>query len=130
MKSDTIHRLDSEFSKLVRLISADENGIVKDFITGEPRFWKYMVCGHFQKCANHSVRWNLTNCHPITEETNRRDEIHPGLYEESMVNFYGQDVVDDLKRLAKTEVHFTESEGLELLKEFRSKVKQLQNQLA
>lgn len=102
-KTDTVH------SMLVRIMAANELGIVKCYTCDKKAFWKAsgMECGHFQSRSNMGTRYSLIGAKPQCNHCNQSLNGNLKVFEENLVKEHGQVMVDMIKQLAKKVVTVT-----------------------
>lgn len=96
-KAAWIRKLDTIYSKFIRLFYADANGIVKCASCGKLVFWKDADCGHYIGRQHHATRWYEKNTHPQCRDCNRFNEGNKGRYAMFLVEKYGEDIIDHLE---------------------------------
>lgn len=69
-KAEKIKKLDTLFSKYVRLAYADDTGCTECFTCGKKLYWKQMQNGHFHSRRHMALRFDTKNCFPQCEECN------------------------------------------------------------
>lgn len=94
-------QLDSIVSKVVRLGSADEQGFVLCVTCGHKVHWSQIQCGHFQKRANTSTRYDIKNLGPQCEECNCFKDGENELFAAFIDAFYGEGTADKLRVQAR-----------------------------
>lgn len=117
--------LDFYFSRYIRMLHADSNGIATCFTSGKKMRWQELHCGHFVSRKNFATRWMPQNCRPQTEYENchlhgniavfrkKLDEEKPG-------------ISDWLEEQAREVCKPTRDELKMLIIEYRNKVKVLE----
>lgn len=63
-RSKLVKKLDTVFSKYVRLSNADNRGFCNCITCGKSFHWKKIQAGHFMSRKHYSTRWELDNVHP------------------------------------------------------------------
>lgn len=95
-------KADKAMSIYIRMKYADEHGYCKCVSCGRIFRWQDMDCGHFiPKSRGASVRWVEENCHPECRGCNRFDHGHLVGYTLHMIDMYGREKIDELKREAR-----------------------------
>lgn len=89
-------KLDTLFSKWVRLSVADTNGYCECVSCGVWHPWQEMDAGHFIPRASLATRWDERNVHPQCRHCNRFRHDHYIEYTLWMQREYGQAVIDEL----------------------------------
>lgn len=91
--------LDSIFSKYVRLVHADNDGIVSCFTCGKLFYWKKIQNGHFVSRQYLATRWSEDNCRPQCVGCNMFGNGKPLDFEERLKKELGDDRVEELKQM-------------------------------
>ena len=125
MKTD---KLDKAISEYVRRSAADEEGFCVCPLCGSRHHWKQMDNAHFIPRANMSTRFLLMNLICCCVHCNRFLDGNLKKYESYLKEHYGPDAVMVLTDLGHTTVKFTQVEINELVKEYKQKIKELDNQ--
>jgi len=94
--------LDVVFSKYIRLMDADENGICKCISRPKLDYWKNMDAGHFINRKHLSLRWAVKNVHTQCKSCNRFDEGNIVGYTKAMLKRYGAGILDELEIIKHT----------------------------
>lgn len=113
------------FSEYIRLKNADGNGYVKCITCNSVCHWKYADNGHYISRENLSTRWHEINCNVQCIACNRFKSGKVKEYRAALVSLYGESEVLKLEAMKKQMVHFTNSEGLDVIKIFTEKVNEL-----
>ena len=97
-----IRKADEITSQYIRQKYADENGYVKCVTCGKVLHWKESHCAHYIERGAKGTRWLEENLHPACPGCNVfHKEFHKREYTLFIIDFYGRDKVDELKRLAR-----------------------------
>lgn len=92
-------KADKAMSVYIRRKYADAHGYVKCVSCGRIYRWEEMDCGHFiPKSRGASIRYVEENVHPECKGCNRFDDGHLIGYTLHMIDLYGKDKIDELKR--------------------------------
>ena len=119
-----IKKLDTIFSKFIRLRDTDEYGYGKCFICGETFHYDELECGHFRSRRNLGTRWYSDNAHAQCHECNTRDDAAEQMI--AMVHTeYGMDNAAEIIRLSKGIAKFTKEDYKEMYKFLQAKAKEL-----
>ena len=118
-----IKKLDTIFSKFIRLRDTDEYGYGKCFICGETFHYDELECGHFRSRRHLTTRWMEVNAHIQDTECNQKEDI--GAHMIAMLNIHGMDVAADIIEKSKSDYKFTKDEYKEMYQYYRAKVKEL-----
>ncbi len=97
-------KLDTIFSRYIRLRDSDSNGYCKCISCGKIGFWKDMDCGHFVNRSHTGTRFDEKNCNAQCRSCNRWDEGNNIGYTSGITKKYGSKVIDELlvKKHSKT----------------------------
>lgn len=124
--SSLIKNLDDVFSEFIRLRDAEPfTGMVKCFITGQVRHWSKMDAAHLYPRQHMAVRYDEMNVHSVVPDSNRFDDEHITDYERAMYVTYSLDALTDLFLRSKSLVKFTRRELIDLIDEYKYRVKEL-----
>lgn len=116
-------------SEYVRRRDADENGYVSCVTCGTTKHWKEMQAGHFiPQAQGNAVKWDLRNIAPQDYRCNINLGGNGAEYYPYMIERYGQEVVDELRRLSHTTVKFTVSDLQEKIVEMTAMLADLDNE--
>lgn len=100
-------------SLYIRQKYADDFGIAQCVSCGKVDNWWDMDCGHFvPKSRGASIRYVEENCHPECPACNRFDEGHLINYTRYMIEMYGNEKIDELKREARKTLKPSEKRNL------------------
>ena len=114
-------------SQYVRQGAADMHGNCTCVTCGLVRPWKEMQAGHFiARAQGNATYFELDNIHPQCFRCNINLGGNGPEYYPYMVERYGQDRVDELRRLSKTTRKFTVDELLELEAYYEALTKELE----
>ena len=98
-------------SEYVRRRDANSEGYVKCCTCSTTKHWKEMQAGHFiPQAQGNAVKWDLRNIAPQDYRCNINLGGNGAEYYPFMIETYGQDIVDELRRLSHTTVKFTVSD--------------------
>lgn len=97
-----ITKADTLASLVVRQKAADHAGNCKCVSCPTVLPWKEMHCAHFVERGKKSLRWLEENLHPACPSCNVfRKEHHMREYTLYMIDMYGRDFIDELRRMAR-----------------------------
>ena len=96
--------LDSIVSKVVRLGSADENGMAICCTCEQAFHWTEIQCGHFQKRANTATRYDPKNLAAQCEICNCFNNGEEEKFAQFIDDYYGPGTADELRAKARTVV--------------------------
>jgi hypothetical protein len=117
--------LDRLFSEFIRLRDADNLGYVSCITCGSIHYWKDIDCGHYIPRARQATRYDPMNSHCQCKKCNRFRGGEHDIYEERLIEKYGEEKVKDLKLKAKLGGKYDTYLLQQLIIEYREKVKQL-----
>ena len=113
-------------SEYIRRKYADEHGMVSCVTCEVRKHWKEMQAGHFiPQAQGNSVRWLEDNIHPQDYRCNINLGGNGAEYYPFMIETYGQDRVDELRRLSRQTVKLTASDYERLIQEYGDKLNEL-----
>lgn len=122
MKKKTISQLKKKawevFSKHIRQLDIDFQGYGVCVTCGVRKLWQELQAGHFIQGRHNMVLYDSRNVHSQCMRCNVF--LHGNLikYYEFMLQTYGQEVIDDLKKLDRQNKKFTREELEEIIKEY------------
>lgn len=122
-------RLDSAFSRYIRLKYADADGFVECYTCGIRKEWKKMQCGHFVSRQYLSLRWDENNCRPQDVGCNIWGNGKFLDFEERLKKELGAEVVEKLKQRRHDIVKRDYSWYNEQIQCYEKKVSQLTKKL-
>lgn len=93
--------LDSIVSKVVRLGSADSNGLVICITCLKQYHWTMMQCGHFQKRGNIATRYDPRNLGAQCEICNCYNDGEEEKFAQFIDSYYGPGTADELRKKAR-----------------------------
>lgn len=117
-----VTKLDTIFSKYIRLFNADHRGHCICVTCGKEFHWKKIQAGHFQSRKHYSTRWSEDNVHPQCVGCNmyRAGEQ----YKYSL--FLGSELSEQLYKQSRQLVKFTDIELMEMIEKYSALVKKLE----
>jgi MinD superfamily P-loop ATPase len=118
-------KLDTIFSKYIRLRNADANGMVSCISCGKVQHWKDVDCGHFVNRKHMSLRFNEINCQTQCRYCNRFCEGDAWNFAQGLIKKYGDGTIEKLMAAKNQSVKFTQFEIDELVKNYTKLVKEL-----
>lgn len=123
----------AEFSRFIRLRDAARygaHGYVPCATCGTTKHWKEQQAGHFiPQAQGNAVRFDEKNVNTQCYRCNINLGGNGPEYYPFMVAKYGEDVIDDLKRRAKTTKKFTVTELEEMRITYRDKAAELEAEI-
>lgn len=81
--------------------------------------------GHFCKRGNHATRYEEDNCRPQCIECNRGTENKDKKFREELIKIKGLERVEELERLSRSVCKISDSEGREIIKDYKNKLREL-----
>lgn len=118
-----IKDLDDIFSKWVRLSNAVD-GMVNCFTCGKSYEWKKIHAGHFMSRTPHSTRWHEKNVNPQCYHCNIQLGGNQYLHGIKIDEKHGEGTSEELFRLSKTTVKFSNFELEEMIAHYERLVKE------
>ena len=120
-RSKLVKKLDTVFSKYIRVSNADKNGYCTCVTCGVVKHWKEIQAGHFMSRKLYSTRGDEHNVKPQCVGCNmfRQGEQ----YKYSL--FLGKDEAEVLYLKSKETVKFTNYELEEMIKDYSDRLKSI-----
>jgi len=118
-----IKKLDSIFSKFIRLRDASNDGICRCITCGTLHRWEQMDAGHYVKRQYMATRFNEFNCHAQCRKCNWLEQGADAKYREFIIRKFGQGIHDQLLILRHTTKKWSRFELEFLIKDYTEKVK-------
>ena len=84
-----LKKLDSVFSKFIRLRDSDDNGICRCITCKTPHYWSQMDNGHYIKRQHLALRFNEINCNAQCRKCNWLGQGEDALYKDAIIEKYG-----------------------------------------
>ena len=134
MKSKPVYktvkrRLWTLVSKYIRLKYSDHAGYCSCVTCGTTKPYKEMQAGHFvPKKKGNAVYFVEENIHPQCYQCNINLGGYGAMYNKFMLETYGQEKINELLELAQTKIKFTVDDLLEMEKEYKSLLNNLENE--
>jgi hypothetical protein len=116
-------KLDSVFSRYVRLSHADEGGTVVCVTCGKLMHWKEAHAGHFVSRRHMSVRWDKWNVHPQCCGCNTFNGGALDEYSAYIIKTYGMNTFNHLRAMKNETRKWTRAELTDLIALYESKLK-------
>lgn len=125
-----IKKTDQVFSLLVRVMAADQDGMVKCYTCDRVAFWKQdgMECGHFRPRGNMGTRWSIKNCKPQDIGCNRLRNGNLKVFETNLKKEYGDNIIKELNQQAEKVVRFTVDKVKDMRYNFTRQLEQLRKE--
>lgn len=95
-RSKLVRKLDSIFSRYIRLINADKDGMVVCTTSGERIHRKNIQNGHYISRWNYKYRRDEKNCHPQSYVDNVLKNWNYKVYTMVMIRKYGELLVEEM----------------------------------
>lgn len=99
-------KLDNIISNVIRLGSADDQGMVRCATCPAIIHYKMIQCGHFQKRGNMATRYDMRNLAPQCESCNCFKDGMEDEHAAFIDAFYGPGTADELEQKAHTIEHY------------------------
>lgn len=120
-RSKLVKKLDTVFSKYIRISNADKGGYCTCVTCNIVKHWKEIQAGHFMSRKHYSTRWCEKNVKPQCIGCNMFKQGEQ--YKYSL--FLGKDVAEVLYLKSKETVKFTNYELEEMIKDYSDKLKSI-----
>lgn len=120
-----IRKLDSVFSKYIRMNAADDGGTVACVTCGKLMHWKEAHAGHFVSRRHMAVRWDERNVHPQCCGCNTFKGGALDEYSAYIINIYGMNTFDELLGMKKLTQKWTRPSLVDLIAHYSNKVNEL-----
>ena len=127
-RSQAVKRLDSWFSKYIRLRDADSSGYVRCITCGTRKYWKEVDAGHFQTRAKYSTRWDERNVNAQCKGCNLVNGGQQYVHGLAIDKKFGEGTADELVILSNQIVKLSTREILDLAEEYKNKFKELEQE--
>lgn len=119
--------LDKWFSLYIRLRDSDANGYGRCISCGKVIHYTDADCGHFVNRSHMNTRYDERNCNLQCRGCNRFDEGNNIGYTRGLIAKYGEKVINELYVKKHLYRKYSEFEFKELIKYYKSKIKELQD---
>lgn len=123
-----VGKVDALFSEVIRLRDADSDGMVSCITCGDRHHWTDVDCGHYVKRGNMATRWNLKNSAGQCRLCNSTQDGKEDEHALAIDRIHGPGTAEQLRKLGKTEVHFSEPELESMCQELRKEIKALKEE--
>ena len=124
-----IKKLDTIFSKYIRLRDSNSEGIGFCITCGKPGYWKYMDCGHFIKRQHMSTRYDEKNCNLQCKGCNCFEQGADALYTLALEKKYGPGTSLLLLEMRNHRTRYPVFYFEKLIKEYTKKVDVLMGEI-
>lgn len=122
-------RLDSVFSKYIRLKYAYSGGICQCVSCGALKDWKEIQNGHYMSRGYMSTRFDEDNCRPQCVSCNMYNQGNIQMYRRRLVSQIGEHRVNRVEVRARTEIRkYADFEYEELIRRYQGEVKRLKEE--
>ena len=133
-KPKTIAKLKQEaatlLQRLVRMKYSNDNGMCECVTCGKVGHYKDMDGGHFVSRKHNSVLLLEENIHPQCKHCNKYLNGNMDSYSLFMIDTYGMDAMRELIQSKHQVKKFTEVELLDLIGEYKLRIKEQEDRLA
>tara|TARA_R110000744_G_scaffold10938_2_gene33648 strand:+ start:826 stop:1227 length:402 start_codon:yes stop_codon:yes gene_type:complete len=117
--------LDKWFSQYIRLRRADANGLVECFTCSKKAHWKKQQAGHFMSRRYLSTRWNELNVQVQCVGCNMFKQGEQYKFGKLLDVRVADETSDRLERLSKATVKFMRCDYVEMIQDYKQRVKLL-----
>lgn len=121
---DYIKEADKQTSKLVRLMHVNEHGVIICCTCDKPMTFNEAQCGHYISRSEHGTRWLLDNLRPQCDLCNKKHEEDPSIFKERLEREI-PGITEQLQALAREVVKTTKSDIIDLIKDYKKRIKDL-----
>ena len=121
-----IDKLDTIFSKFIRLRDADDNGICRCITSGEFAHFKECDAGHFMSRNNMATRWDEQNVNAQPRADNRFKAGRQYEHGLAIDKKFGKGTSEKLLIKSKSPCKFQDFELEEMIEKYKQKVKDLE----
>ena len=128
-KADSVSKLrdklDTVFSKFIRLRDTDKHGVGYCIDCNERVIWKHLQCGHFMSRRIMSTRWDEQNCHAQKDGCNGFEGGRQYEYGRALDVRHGVGTHEAVYMRSRKDKKWTSIELKELIEHYAEKVKEL-----
>ena len=107
-------KLDTIFSRWLRLSSADHRGVCTCFTCGSEKHWKEIQAGHFMSRKHNATRWHLDNVKPQCVKCNMFSQGEQYKFGQAL----GKEVAQEMEYLSNTTMKLNAAELEEEIKRY------------
>lgn len=118
-RSKLVKKLDTVFSKYIRISSADKNGYCTCVTCGVVKHWKEIQAGHFMSRKHYSTRWDEDNVKIQCVSCNVFRYGEQFLFSK----YLGNKLSEDLLAKSRNIIKFTNVELEEMISQYSNKLK-------
>lgn len=112
-------KLDTVFSRYIRLRDANDMGFCTCISCGKVDEWKSMHCGHFLSRRYNAIRFDERNAHAQCPACNLFLSGNAAEYLVALEKRYGREVVDELMQMKYQSKRFTRPELEEMIQFYK-----------
>lgn len=120
-----IDKLDTYFSKYIRIRDANEDGLVKCITCGHYDFIKEVDCGHFMPRDQYATRWEEKNCNGQCRHCNRFKDGKQYEHGLAIDKKWGKGTAEKMLIKSKSVCKFQDFELEEMIETYKQKIKEL-----
>ena len=120
-----IAKLDSLFSKYIRLSHADGRGNLRCFTCEKVAPVAEMDCGHFVGRQHKATRWHERNAHPQCRFCNRYCEGRKDVYALRLMEKYGPNILIELQEEKRKLTAYKPVDLIEMIALYKQKLEEL-----
>jgi hypothetical protein len=120
-----VKKLDTIFSRFVRMTSADNCGTVECITCKKPLHWKDAHAGHFVSRRHMALRWSVNNVHAQCCGCNTFNGGALDEYSAYIIDTYGMKTFESLLQLKRSTKKWTRQELTEMITVYTLKVNEL-----
>jgi len=124
-KSFYVKKLDTVFSRFLRMSYANDYGIVQCYTCGKIDDYKAMQCGHYISRQHMSLRWDETNCRVQCPGCNVFKHGNYTEYSYRLLKEIGRKGIDDLMKKKNEIKQWTIPQLEEMIEHYSNEIKSL-----
>lgn len=128
--SALVRKLDSEFSRFIRMKSADEGGTVTCVTCGKLLHWKESHASHFISRRHMATRWDERNVHPCCPRCNVFEHGALEEYSRFILDTKGRETFDELLTAKRETKKWTRPEIESLISRYESAAREQARRLS
>ena len=128
--SGLVRKLDTVFSRFVRMSWADEGGTVRCVTCGKLLHWKESHASHFCSRRHMSTRWDKMNVHPCCPRCNVFEYGALDEYSRFIIDTYGREAFDALLSSKRETKKWTRPELEGLIRKYESAAREQESRLS
>ena len=125
MKAPTRKKLDTVFSKWVRMKDADHAGIVACFTCGKSNHWTKMHAGHFVTRAKYATRWDDMNVKPQCPACNLYGNGQQYIFGCRLDGIYGEGTAEQLMVKSHRALKMSEDNAQQWIDHYNKEIQEL-----